>query len=389
MIRTLLIDLDDTLLENDLARFLPASLDLLTRDLAAFGPPDLVLEAIQRGTRAMLANADPAVTLLDAFFRGFTQVSGGPIHPVAEAIDRFYAESYPRLSTLSSPKAGAPDLLQAAIDRGLTIAVATNPLMTRHAIEQRLAWAGAPTSAFPYAVVTTVEQFHFTKPRPAYYAEVLARVGCLPSEAIMIGNDPDEDLRPAASLGVRGYLVGSHPQGDWPTGDLTQALAWLLAEVDRPGPWDGAPASLIARLEGQLAGLLGIIEGVGPDGLSRSAKPGLLSPLEVICHLRDVDREVNLPRIDLLLREDNPFLSAVNTDDWIVERGYIREDPRRAVADLVEVRKAVLERLRGLSETHWTRTARHALLGPITLAGWIAVVAEHDLRHVGRIQVAA
>ncbi|HSR46360.1 MAG TPA: DinB family protein [Anaerolineales bacterium] len=388
MIRALLVDLDDTLLENDVSRFLPAYLGLLTKDLSAFGPPDRVVGAVQRGTEAMLANADPAVTLLEAFFRGFTEVSGGPTAPVAEAIRRFYAESYPSLSRLTRPMVGAGDLLKEAAGRGMTIAVATNPLMTRHAVEQRLEWAGVPPSSFPYAVITTVEQFHFAKPRPAYYAEVLARLGCLPTEAVMIGNDPGEDLGPAASLGARGFLVGPTQHPEWPSGDLLQARTWLQALADHPGEADSRPAALVARLEGQLAGLLGVIQGVDPAGLSRIAAPGALSPLEVICHLRDVDREVNLPRLERILLEDDPFLSAVDTDKWIVERGYLGEDPAAAVAGLVETRKLVIARLRDLNETEWSRTARHALLGPITLAGWIAVVTEHDLRHVGHVRVA-
>lgn len=389
MIRALLIDLDDTLLKNDVARFIAAYLDLLARALAVFGPPERVLQGLQRGTQAMLTNTDPAMLLIDAFLHAFCESTGSDQSQVAEAIHRFYAESYPRLAGLTAPMDGAADLLRTASERGMEIAIATNPLMTRHAVEQRLDWAGVAVSSFPYAVITTVEDFHFAKPRPAYFAEILARLGRLPEEAVMVGNDPGEDLRPAATLGLQCFHVTASPDGAWSGGSLVEARDWLL-EVGPPGTRPELHSgALIARLEGQLAGLLGAIASLDGALLDRPGQPGGLAPLEVICHLRDVDREVNLPRLKAFLNDDEPFLSAVDTDPWIVERDYLREDPEVATAAFVAARKAVLAELRVLDDRQWRRKARHALLGPITLAEWIAVLAEHDVRHVGEVRAPA
>lgn len=389
MIRSLLVDLDDTLLENDVSRFLPAYLGLLARDLSRLGRPDVVMAAIQHGTQAMLNNVDPARTLLDAFLSGFAEVAGVDPDRTAEAIHRFYAETYPSLSSLTRPKDGSRELLRGALAKGWTIAVATNPLMTRAAVNQRLAWAGVPAETFPYAVVTTAEHFHFAKPRSAFYGEVLARLGCLPDEAAMVGNDLQEDLHPAASLGMRAFHLTSSPPGTFPGGDLGKALEWLEEADGTPAPAGDLPESLIARLEGQLAGLLGSLTPIRAGRLGPAEPPGTLSPLEVIAHLRDVDREINLPRLERILQEDDPFLSAVDTDQWIQERNYRQEEPTEAIAGLVAARKAVLARLRSLPKEAWNRTARHALLGPITLSEWIAVLTEHDLRHIGHVAVGA
>lgn len=388
MIRALLIDLDDTLLRNDVSRFLPAYLGLLAGDLAGFGPSEKVLSGLQRATQSMLTNTDPATTLMDAFFRAFCETTGADRSEVAEAIHRFYTATYPRLASLTAPMEGAAELLRTAADLGLEIAIATNPLMTRHAVEQRLEWAGVAASSFPYTVITTVEDFHFAKPRPAYFAEILARLGRLPEEAVMVGNDAGEDLKPAASLGMRCYQVRLSPDEAWPGGSLVAARDWLL-KVGPPEPRrEPVSSALIARLEGQAAGLLGAIAALDGAALDRPAEPGSLSPLEVVCHLRDVDREVNLPRLGAFLNDEVPFLSAVDTDAWIVERDYNQEDPSTAAAEFIEVRKAVVAKLRSLDDAQWKRKARHALLGPITLAEWIAVLAEHDLRHVGQVRPA-
>jgi hypothetical protein len=63
MIQALLVDLDDTLLENDFGQFIPAYFDLLASELTAFGPKEEILGAILAGTKAMLGNEDPERTL--------------------------------------------------------------------------------------------------------------------------------------------------------------------------------------------------------------------------------------------------------------------------------------------------------------------------------------
>jgi FMN phosphatase YigB (HAD superfamily) len=382
MIRALLVDLDDTLIENDVARFVPAYLKRLTADLADFADPETVAAALQAGTQAMLANEDAEHTLLDVFLGTFSPRIGATEADVYRRIRRFYAETYPQLASLTRPKAGAAELVAAASQRGWAIAVATNPLLTRHAVEQRLAWAGVPEGGVDYALVASVESFHFAKPKPAFYAEVLAQLRLLPSEAVMIGNDPQEDLLPSAALGLPVFQIDGPPQATWPVGALDQARQWLEGLADPRSEQTGTPSPLIARLQGQMATLLGRFAGRSAADLRTRPADGGLTLLETLCHLRDVDREVNLPRIDLFLRSDDPFLSAVNTDEWIASRSYNDEDPEQARRQYVEGRRTVLARLAGLSDAEWQRPGRHSLLGPLTLADWVAVMTEHDLRHL-------
>ena len=388
MIRALLADLDDTLLQNDVARFIAAYFDLLAGDLSIFASKEDALRAILGGTKAMLENDDPQRDLAEVFYDTFCRATGAAQPDVAAVLQRFYAETYPGLADLTQPMDGAGELLKAARARDIRIAVATNPLMIRPAIELRLAWAGVPVGEFDYALITDVETFHFAKPRLAYYAEVLARLGLLPGEAVMIGNDPAEDLAPAAALGMAVFHMSRAPQEGLHGGDLRQAVKWLEADPKGDPLAPNRPESLIARLEGQLAALLTKIRELGDDGLRRPSGDDGLAPLQVICHLRDVDREINVPRLQTILQNDDPFLSSVDTHSWIKERAYHREDPATAVDGYIAARKEVLESLRRLAPAQWKRSARHSLLGPITLSEWIAVLAEHDLRHAARVDFA-
>jgi FMN phosphatase YigB (HAD superfamily) len=333
----------------------------------------------------MLANDDPERTLARAFFDSFRTSTGGEPPIVAETLERFYRETYPSLRTLTRPKAGATDLLQTAKARGLSVAVATNPLMIRPAIEQRLSWAGVPSDRFEYAIITDVETLHFAKPRPAYVAETLAYLGLLPSEAVMIGNEIGDDLEPAAALGLPTFHVTTAPDADRPSGDLAAAAQWLIEQTELDAPPVHLPGALLARLEGQLAALLTRLALLGEETLRIAPSTGTLAPLQVVCHLRDVEREVNLPRLEVFLSEEEPFFSSVDTDAWVEERAYLREDPATAIEGLVTARRRVTETLRRLEPSQWQRRARHSILGRMTLAEWMAVVVEHDLRHQAQV----
>ena len=88
--------------------------------------------------------------------------------------------------------------------------VATNPIFPRSAILHRLNWAGFPDEK-PFRLVTSFEGFHFAKPNPAYYAEILAQIGCPDQPAIMVGDNLEDDLIPAAQIGIPGFLITDHP----------------------------------------------------------------------------------------------------------------------------------------------------------------------------------
>ena len=81
---------------------------------------------------------------------------------------------------------------------------ATNPLFPKVATMNRLRWAGFDPEDF--ALFTTYEHYHYCKPNPAYYTEVLASLGKQPQNCIMAGNDNLEDMA-AQQLGIKGYLI--------------------------------------------------------------------------------------------------------------------------------------------------------------------------------------
>lgn len=208
MLKALLLDLDDTLLVNPMERFIPAYFQALTRFLAGHVPPETLIAELLAGTRAMDGNDGTGPTNEETFAAHFYAAVGVPREVLEPEFRRFYAEAFPTLRALTRPHPDARPLVEWAFASGLQVAIATNPLFPLAAIEERLAWAGVPASEFPYHLITAYESMHATKSHPAYYREVLERLGRKPGECLMAGDDWAWDIVPAAALGIRTFWIG-------------------------------------------------------------------------------------------------------------------------------------------------------------------------------------
>lgn len=202
--KAVLFDLDGTLLQVDMYKdFLPAYLKLLGGFIADRYAPDKFVKQLLASTDAMVRN-DGKGTNEEVFAEHFFNGIGGDREEWMPVFDRFYEQEFIRLKPLTKPEPGARRAVEAAFERGCKTAVATNPVFPRAAMNHRIHWAGL--NDLPFSLVTSYEDMHYCKPNPAYYLEVLEHMGCRPDEALMVGNDVEEDLA-AAKVGLKTFLV--------------------------------------------------------------------------------------------------------------------------------------------------------------------------------------
>ncbi len=199
---TLLLDLDDTLLNSNMQEFAPAYFSSLSSALAEDVLPEIMLPALMGGTKAMMQNEDPSLTLREVFNTHFYSRLKIKRETVQAKIDCFYDDIFPSLKYVSSQRTEAIDFVKWAFAEGHRVAVATNPLFPRKAILHRLRWAGLPPEEYPFALISSYETFHFTKEVPAYFPEFLAQMGWPEGPVVMVGNDLDMDLLPARDAGI-------------------------------------------------------------------------------------------------------------------------------------------------------------------------------------------
>jgi HAD superfamily hydrolase (TIGR01662 family) len=229
MIRAVLLDLDDTLLDNDMERFLPPYFVALSRRVAPFVESDKFVKTLLTSTRVMMHNQDPTVTNEQVFEADFFPRLGLAVSELRPTIASFYEEDFAALKRYTAQRPQARPLIQFLLDQGYDVVIATNPMFPRRAIEHRLEWAGVLD--FPLKLVTTLENSHFCKPNPQYYAEVLDKLECGPHEAIMVGDDFGNDIEPASRVGLHTYWIvsgGVDSVSDYwgPRGTLADFCVW-------------------------------------------------------------------------------------------------------------------------------------------------------------------
>jgi len=107
---------------------------------------------------------------------------------------------------------------------------------------------------------------------------------------------------------------------------------------------------------------------------------------EIICHLRDVDQEVHLPRLHSLIVEEEPFMPGVVSDNWVIERNYQAQDPQAALAAFTSARAELLGLLPLTDSPVWQRRGRHTFFGPTSFLELCCLIVEHDDLHIQQIQ---
>ncbi len=388
----LLFDLDDTLLGNEMNTFIPAYLQALAARMSTVAEPSVMVKTLLSATRQMVENQDPGLTLEQRFDAAFFPRLGLLREDVQSIIDDFYAQDFPRLRSLTQRKPEAIDTVKQVISRGDKAAIATNPLFPRTAILQRLEWAGLPVDEIHFALIPSYDTFHFAKPNPAYFAEFLGQLGWPKVPVTMVGNDVELDIAAATQLGLPVFWLTPNGSVDWsgqgeppPHGSFDELLAWLDSSHLAPMPASfNTPKALLAVLRATPATLAVLLHRTGENWSSRPA-PSEWSPGEVMCHLRDVDAEVNLSRLEKVINEQNPFLPGQDTDPWAEIREYRNQDGWSALQEFTSVRKSLLSLLENIEPQSWNRPARHAIFGPMKLYELVNIIAGHDILHIQQV----
>jgi FMN phosphatase YigB (HAD superfamily) len=230
MFKAILFDLDDTLLSNPMDDFISVYFQALTRSVAHLIPPERLISELLRATQVMDANDGDGPTNEEAFAAAFFPALGYERATLEPLFEQFYAEEFPKLRGLTRQQPEARSLVEWAFERGLQVVIATNPFFPRTAVEQRIEWAGVPVTEFDYALVTTYEIMHATKSHLAYYHEILNRLALQPGECLMVGDDWEKDIAPAAAVGISTYWIAG-PGDPLPTQDVMLVGQGRLADL--------------------------------------------------------------------------------------------------------------------------------------------------------------
>ena len=204
MITTILYDLDGTLLPMDNDVFTKAFFKELLKKGASGGfDPAEMEEAMWKGTGAMVKNDGSRLNEV-RFWDYFCDRFSVEKEPTESFFNDFYRGSFDETRKVCSFNPLVPELIAHVKGLGYRQVLATNPIFPAIATAKRIGWAGLKPEDFE--LYTTYENSSFCKPNPAYYDEILQKIGVLGKECLMVGNDVDEDMI-AQVLGMKVFLI--------------------------------------------------------------------------------------------------------------------------------------------------------------------------------------
>lgn len=223
-IKTILFDLDGTLLPMDLEIFVKSYIKKMIDWLTPYGyEPDQLNASIWQGNRAMVTN-DGSQTNENAFWSTMESTYGSKARTSMALFDDFYVEEFAKLQSICGYQPLAAEIIHTLKEKGYRLILATNPLFPQAATYWRIRWAGLKPEDFDY--ISTYENSCCCKPNLEYYRQLLRLHNLLPEECMMIGNDAAEDMI-ASELGMDVFLltdclinhtgkdISKYPQGDF------------------------------------------------------------------------------------------------------------------------------------------------------------------------------
>ncbi|HKG22543.1 MAG TPA: DinB family protein [Blastocatellia bacterium] len=134
--------------------------------------------------------------------------------------------------------------------------------------------------------------------------------------------------------------------------------------------------SLPQELEDLLAGL-------DEETLRWRPIPNKWSIKEIMCHLRDMEREAYLARYNRLLSEENPRMPNVDQDRLAYESDYMNQDAIAALDEFKKLRAETIRTLEAAPPEKWSRGGFHESDGPMTIEQLVVrQIKGNDLNHL-------
>lgn len=127
-----------------------------------------------------------------------------------------------------------------------------------------------------------------------------------------------------------------------------------------------------------------LLSGVTAEEARLKPLPGSWSTLEVICHLRDEEREDFREHLDFILHRQDEEWHPIDPQGWITERRYNEENFAEMQENFFAEREKSLAWLEGLSAANWD-TIYTSPFGTMRAGDMLASWVAHDNLHIRQL----
>jgi DinB superfamily len=110
------------------------------------------------------------------------------------------------------------------------------------------------------------------------------------------------------------------------------------------------------------------------------------TPIEQICHVRDIELDGYHVRFQRTLHESNPTLASIDSEILAKERSYATSSASEVFTAFRAARTKTIELISGLSTEQLARTAVFEGYGALSLRSLVHYLCSHDQQHLAGLQ---
>ncbi len=143
--------------------------------------------------------------------------------------------------------------------------------------------------------------------------------------------------------------------------------------------------AIIKGLSRSGSAIASLVDGLSDDVLRRRPAPECWSPLEILCHLVDEERDDFRARLQSTLEDPTADWPPIDPPAWVTERDYIAREPAVALTSFRLERAESLTWLATLDAGALERAHHHPKLGELRAGDLLAAWAAHDLLHLRQL----
>jgi len=203
MTKTVLFDLDNTLILFDEVKFFKEYIKKVAPLMSDIAPPYVLWKIILSATKSVLNNQGKA-TNQEVFKQTFIKNFGNQTEEIWQRFLRFYKNEFDQLKAFVNVNNGVSEIFSFLSKENIKVVIASNPFWPCIAMEKRMGWAGINKEQVN--LITHMENMHFCKPQLEYYQEICEKIKEKPENCLMVGDDLVNDMA-AGKLGIKTFLT--------------------------------------------------------------------------------------------------------------------------------------------------------------------------------------
>jgi len=145
------------------------------------------------------------------------------------------------------------------------------------------------------------------------------------------------------------------------------------------------PKTMSRTLGRSGAAFAALLDGVTDEIMRKRPAPGCWTPLEILCHLVDEERDDFGARLKSVLDDPTAEWPPIDPEGWVAERNYAERQPGPVLGEFLVERAATVAWLGSLEADSLDRSYHHPKLGDLSAGDLVAAWTAHDLLHLRQL----